>query len=115
MEGKEKDLQNGSGAKEEEAPKTEAAVADAATDSAMKDTSEDHMAVDEVKVGGGDVKINDNSLTEVHVGRKGNGTSARVANKLRALEKQVGDSRSWLSDSEVVLIPDTVFCFCIDV
>ncbi|XP_050375604.1 AT-rich interactive domain-containing protein 5 [Argentina anserina] len=94
MEGKEKpskDLQNGSCAKEKPTrpPKTQAG--------ADSNPAEDHMAVDELKVDG-DAKDNDAQVTEVCVGRKSNGGSARVANKLKALEKQV--SKSWLSDSE---------------
>ncbi|PRQ19418.1 putative transcription factor & chromatin remodeling ARID family [Rosa chinensis] len=110
MEGKEKlgkDPHNGSdakeeptGPKEEQPPQTENdADSNPGDDQIMRDAFQDHMAIDELKVG--DVKANDPLLTEVRIGRKGNGSSARVANKLKqTVDKHVGESKSWLSDSE---------------
>lgn len=116
MEGKEKlgkDLQNGSDTKlvlkeeptvpkEEDQPPQPETNADSnpGDDQIMRDAFEDHMATDEPNVG--DVKANDSLLTEVPIAKKGNGGNARVTNKLKTVEKHVEESKSWLSDSEVL-------------
>lgn len=123
MEGKEKlgkDPQNGSdakeeptGPKEEQPPQTENdADSNPGDDQIMRDAFQDHMAIDELKVG--DVKANDPLLTEVRIGRKGNGSSARVANKLKTVDKHVGESKSWLSDSEVLYFQTQCFIYMHD-
>lgn len=114
MEGKEKlgkDVQNGSDTKlvlkeeptvpkEEDQPPQPETDADSipGDDQIMRDAFEDHIATDEPNVG--DVKANDSLLTEVPIAKKGNGSNARVTNKLKTVDKHVEESKSWLSDSE---------------
>lgn len=130
MEGKEKlgkDLQNGSDTKlvlkeeptvpkEEDQPPQPETDADSnpGDDQIMRDAFEDHIATDEPNVG--DVKANDSLLTEVPIAKKGgNGSNARVTNKLKTVDKHVEESKSWLSDSEVLYfesklqLPDIMF------